>query len=175
MFKSQTGFTLIELMLVLVLIALLAGMFALNLSPSPQQQIDREARRLQWVLQQAAEQSVTQGVELALSLPSNGYQIIQFSIQERQWVGLEDKLFRSYTLADGLHLKVLIDREQWSAEEQQQLALLIKNNPLKLSPPIIVFLSSGETTPFKLMLFSNDTDYVVTLIGDGFSAIERLQ
>src|SRR5438128_3651594 len=64
------GFTLIELMVVMALIAVAVGMVALSLRDPAADQLDREAVRLAALLESARAESRTAGVPLRFELPS---------------------------------------------------------------------------------------------------------
>ena len=52
------GFTLIELMVVLVVISVMLGLATVSLDTNPAKELQREGRRLQAVLQMAADEAV---------------------------------------------------------------------------------------------------------------------
>ena len=57
----EQGFTLLEMMLVVVLIGLTVGFVNLNLSPDAEDVLDREANRIVALLQQLQDESVISG------------------------------------------------------------------------------------------------------------------
>jgi general secretion pathway protein H len=142
-----------------------------NLSPSPQQQLNREAKRLQAVLQFAADEAVMQGQELALALPEQGYQILGFNPQELAWQALEDKEFKAYQLPSAISLQLSLQDQALSDTERQQLQKLKKQQRNELPVPVIVLLSSGEITAFEFRLSSAAINSESIIYSDGFNGV----
>lgn len=74
--QNARGFTLIELMVVLALMALVSGVVALSVRPSPQQQIGREAERLALWLEAVRSQSRGQGQVIQVRVDAAGAQTL---------------------------------------------------------------------------------------------------
>ena len=85
--RIPKGFTLLEVMLVLVVLSVMVSMLAINLSDNPLNELEREAQRLQKVMQMAVEDALLEGVEDALAPGINevdqaGYQIVKLGVEE---------------------------------------------------------------------------------------------
>lgn len=167
----QRGFTLIEIMLVLVVLSIVVGLFAANLSPSPHRQLMREAQRLQAILTTASDEAVMQGVELALAMPDGGYQILQFNPEEMNWADLERRPFGVYQLPEGIALDVTLGEKTLSAQQRQQIQKLKKQGGAK-HLPVVLMLSSGEMTPFEFSFSTASIKEQVLVLSDGFSEVE---
>lgn len=170
--RSNQGFTLIELLLVLVLIAIMAGLFVINISQSPQQMLEREAKRLQAVLLLAADEAVMQGVELGLSLPEGAYQIIQLNTEKLHWEAMSDDTFKYYQLPEFITIDFELDNQPLTDAERRQIERMKKRVNADISPPVILLLSSGELSPFRIRLSHTAIDYQLSLLSDGFSGVE---
>ena len=169
--RKAIGFTLIEIMLVLVVLSIVVGLFAANLSPSPQRQLMREAQRLQAVLNQAADEAVMQGVELAIALPAEGYQVLRFNPEDVSWSPLTQQPFNEYVLPNEIVLDVTLGDTQFSDQQRQQVQRLKKQGSGK-HLPVVLLLSSGEMTPFKFTFSLSGLSTEVTVYSDGFSGVE---
>lgn len=175
--RQVKGFTLIELMLVMVLISIMVGLFALNVSHSPQQVIEREARRLQAILLLAADEAVMQGVELGLSLPTRAYQIIRFDTEALKWKAVDEKSgdnagFIQYELPEFVYIELQLDDKNMDDEQRQQIDRIKRRVNSDIPPPVILMLSSGELSPFKLRFYHEAVEYSASIVSDGFSGIE---
>jgi general secretion pathway protein H len=73
---NARGFTLIEMMVVLALVALVSGVVALSIRPSPQQQLGREAERLALWLEAVRSQSRGLGQIMQVRVDASGAQIL---------------------------------------------------------------------------------------------------
>ncbi|MBL8299171.1 MAG: type II secretion system minor pseudopilin GspH [Rhodanobacteraceae bacterium] len=133
------GFTLIEILVVVVILGVLAAAVSIALSGAGgERQLEREAERLQALLAYACEQAEIGGLAVGLSLADNGYAfsqrngdswkvITQGELREREWpANLRAELSR-----DGKRLEI----QPQSPE----------------TPPVVCF-ASGELTPFRLEL-----------------------
>lgn len=178
---GSRGFTLIEIMLVLVVISVMASMLALSIGDSPVRQLEREAKRVQAVLQMAADEAQMQGVELALSLTDNpdqeasGYLFLQFDIDQQQWQPLTGKPFGLFEFSEDISVELQLKSDGQSDVYQQQLSLLTKMTGESSYSPQVLLFSSGEMTPFELSFRHPQSSVVIKLISDGVSGIERYE
>ncbi len=81
------GFTLVELLVTLLVMALLTGLAALALPQSGQESMQREAERLTALLDAAREQAADRGEPLAWAPGPGGYTFLQPS--SRGWIPLD--------------------------------------------------------------------------------------
>jgi general secretion pathway protein H len=170
--RQQRGFTLIEIMLVLVVISVMAGLATVALGPNPYKELAREARRLQAVLQMAADEAVLQGAQWALALPEQGYQFLVFDSEKFTWNSIDKEPFNVYQLDQAITLALSIEGEQFDPEALEQIQRMQALNKDQALQPVLLLLSSGEITPFSITLRNPDLDGGITLISDGVSPIE---
>ncbi|ARN75596.1 type II secretion system minor pseudopilin GspH [Oceanicoccus sagamiensis] len=177
MTAKQQGFTLIEIMLVLVVIGVMASMLAVSLGDNAQKQLDREARRLQVSLQMVADEAVMQGGEFALAIgrdaskDSNGYQFLLLDPERLVWSALNDKLFAFHPLSSAISIDVALaggDDPQFSRQLERLQSLDNQQGP----EPLLLLLSSGEITPFVITLNHQELSEPVRLASDGISGVE---
>ncbi|MDX1594533.1 MAG: type II secretion system minor pseudopilin GspH [Gammaproteobacteria bacterium] len=133
------GFSLLELLVVVLLIGIILTMATLAVGPAlGRHDGAEEARRLAALLQLAREQAVLRGVEHGLEVTRDGYRLL--ALGERRWEPLEGSPWRPRTLPEGMRLHLVVDG-----------AAL----PLPASPPgepQLLLLSSGEMSPFEIEL-----------------------
>lgn len=102
--KLITGFTLIEVMVVIVLIGLMASVvqFTFN-GNTPEKLLAKESERFSAIFNMAAEYSMLNSLELGLVVEENTYQFLGFDGEK--WVPAPDnKLLAPYTLPDDIEL-----------------------------------------------------------------------
>ena len=98
----QHGFTLVELLVVLVVIGVALGMTAVQLMPDSRATLREEAQRLALLLENAGMEARASGRPLAWSSEKHGYRFWKKN-DYGDWVRLEDDaMFRPRTLPDGL-------------------------------------------------------------------------
>ncbi|MEO8838554.1 MAG: GspH/FimT family protein [Herbaspirillum sp.] len=89
------GFTLLELLLVLVIAGITLGVVSFNALPSPQQNLQREAQRLALLMQLARDEAIVRNQPIAFeAVGDGGYRFVVRSGNE--WVPIEhDDMLRA--------------------------------------------------------------------------------
>nr|MBL8412416.1 prepilin-type N-terminal cleavage/methylation domain-containing protein [Dechloromonas sp.] len=87
--SPDRGFTLIEVMLVLVIVGILAGSISLGLDSLRGRDEARVAERLRRVLEATAQRATTRGQPLAVELLADGYRFRQLGA-DGNWQRLDD-------------------------------------------------------------------------------------
>ncbi|MBL4827532.1 MAG: type II secretion system minor pseudopilin GspH [Spongiibacteraceae bacterium] len=170
----QRGFTLIEILIVLVLIAVMAGLVTATLGANPHNALNREARRLQAVLQMAADEAVFQGLQWSMALPEQGYQFLVFNSEDFSWSRVESAPFNLHTLNSAVTLRLTIEGEQLDPQALEQMQRMTSLKSDQALQPVLLLLSSGEVMPFSIMLTHVDLDGGIQLRSDGVTPIELL-
>lgn len=146
------GFTLLELLLVLLLMGLLVGVgLTLDFDNSPQQ-VDAVTRDFADAMELAGQQSILDGVVLGLDFFGTdatwGYRWL--SLQDDRWQPLPDEvmtdLAHEVTLS-AVQAQLLVEGQQLSFERQVEL----RDEPSGFAPEILVS-PTREVTPFTLAL-----------------------
>lgn len=147
----QNGFTLLELLAVVLIIGIIVSFASLSVGQKSSQVVQDEAERLNGLLRLANEEAVMQGRELALEFNESGYSFLELG-SDNQWVPLaEDALFRDREFPSNLRIELIVEGAEASFEDEKNL-------------PRVFILSSSELTPF-LLTFSIDGEKSYTLRG----------
>ncbi|WP_404362935.1 type II secretion system minor pseudopilin GspH [Marinobacter sp.] len=163
--RSASGFTMIEILVVLVLVGLLASLAVVNLGGSAdRRELENTVRDLYLLMQTASEQAILNNQELGLVLEDRTYRFVVFNDEERSWVSQSERLFRPRTLPEGTEVTSIVENDLPTlASDEEALR------------PDIVFFSSGEITPFELEFSSGgETESAHLLESDGVRGIEWL-
>jgi general secretion pathway protein H len=143
--KYRRGFTLIELMVVLIVIGLFTGLVTMNMGQNDNRIIEGEAKRLYQVLQLAQDEAIMQGIELGFSLTDTHYSFSR--LQESTWLPLtSDKQLSEHDFGLNIDMTLLIENEAVIAQVDTQQ---------KMSPTVML-LSSGEITAFEIAISAQD-------------------
>lgn len=142
------GFTLIELMVVIVLIGVLLGMVSLAGGKSPARQARQEASVLIAQIHRLRELAVAEGREYGLKVEENGYQAYRFNPPHWLPTGAGQRLPSELL---------------WRLEVSGQPAQLGR----RFEQPQILLLSSDESSAFVLY-FEDAEGPLLSLSSDGF-------
>jgi general secretion pathway protein H len=150
---ASRGFTLLEMMVVVVIIGILVSGALLSLgSTGRDSELERERDRLVALIDYARERASLQTIEYGLRCQQDGYQFVQYDARKSQWV--EDPLdesLRARPLPRGLTLLLEVERKPivLSARAEQRA----KGTALQqqLTPQVMLY-SSGDLGEFRLTL-----------------------
>lgn len=163
----SVGFTLLELMLVILLIGLLATMVTLNFSgESRQEKLANEAERFQQITQYVAETAMLKQQEWGLYVLNDRYGFLYYDEDSAKWLEAEEpeglrqhKLGQDISIMlelDGLEAAEsnLLSQLEWQLDDEEQATEEAPEIPVL---PQVFILSSGEISPFKLV-FAEQSD-----------------
>ncbi len=156
--RAQRGFTLLEVLVVVVIIGVMATFAVLSLgNRSVDDRLAIEARRLQELLGLAADEAVLQGLELGFVQTPEGYEFLV--LKDGHWVPLEEAgPLRARALAEPFYLRLQVDG--------RAVAPMRTDDPKAELKPQVVLLSSGDATEFILDLKARQYDPYYRLSGD---------
>lgn len=164
--KPARGFTMIEILVVLIVVGLLAALAVANLGGSAQQrELENTARELFLLMQTASEQAVVNNQELGMVLEDDSYRFLMLDELEGTWVSQPERLFRPRQLPEGLVVTSVIESDLPTLAGEEEVA-----------QPDLMFFSSGEVTPFELELSLSETsDVRYRIESDGFDGVSWLK
>lgn len=196
--RRSAGFTLIEVMIVIVIIGVMAALIVVSMNMGdPRRDLLKEAERLRTVLALASEEAVIQQIELGAEFTDTGYRFLKWELPpdaksgksksgddpglsgssslgddsgssgsstqridpktglpmppQAEWqVYGSDEVLRTYELPEGMRMMIEVDYEKVDIlDKPTEKSRITENKPT----PNIIFMSSGETTPFRVELF----------------------
>ncbi|NQZ20815.1 MAG: type II secretion system minor pseudopilin GspH [Colwellia sp.] len=180
--KQQNGFTLIEVMLVIVIAGLMASMIQFSFSgDKAEETLDQSSRRFAGVFDIAAEYGMLNNVELGLMVSKNSYQFLGYD--GVTWTDVsENELFNEYQLPEGVELVLQLDdlpieepqlfdsqlftelQEEYendvdSGDSKEQTDDSGNAKEKKTLIPQVYMLSGGDITPFSLRFQFVENNY----------------
>lgn len=160
------GFTLVEVMLVMLLIGLLATTVVMNFTgESREERLEKEAERFTQLFQFVAETAMLKQQEWGLYVAPNHYGFLYYSTSDAKWLpATEPASLEQYKLPEHISLQLeleglpgedtnLLSQLDWQTEDGEQPE---PDSKIPVLPQVFI-LSSGEISPFQL-LFTEASD-----------------
>lgn len=194
----ETGFTLIEVLVVLVIIGVVVTFASLSVDPTgPGDRLHSASQRLVAQARDAADEAILSGHTIGLQLAGHGYRFIRLTDRGWQTLNKTDSPLRPRHLDDDIHLDRVSDEGQRNEHNHQVDTLTLPASPIlgrkpgepaveerdnddednqQLSVPAALFLSSGELLPFSLEVSADGVDHRYRISGapNGDIALKRM-
>lgn len=136
--KPMSGFTLIEIMVVLLIVAITIGMVGVNLQRGDNNRAQDETNRIVILLQAAREEAILQGQVFAVQFTKDGYRFLRSSTKGKLELIEKDDVFSPRTLEEGVMLTFTID----GAAADTEAGLIL--DPSGSFTPFVLTLRVGE-------------------------------
>jgi general secretion pathway protein H len=148
--QASRGFTLLEILVVMVLIAIVVSLASVRFQRDDRQVLRDEALRLASLLTHARDEAITTGVALGWSADQSGYRFSRRGAN-REWGELaSDDILRPRLLPAPIQL-IGID------VADQGVFARSKATARPTATPDVVFMPSAANRPFRLVLELNGT------------------
>ncbi|WP_462157052.1 type II secretion system minor pseudopilin GspH [Pseudoalteromonas sp. GB56] len=177
----QRGFSLLEILVVLVIIAFTANLVVFSIDDSQEEELEQAALALQSSINFASEYAILNQKQLGLYIEDNSYEFLTYA--EQKWQPLEDAegLLKKKEFEPPFLLTLNQEDLPWAQDsllsevDWKQLLGVEDDDFLelqKMTIPQVMILSSGEVSPFQitLELQSADEDLVPYIIEGEFMA-----
>jgi general secretion pathway protein H len=144
------GFSLLELLVVVTIIAIFAGAAVLSLgSLGSDRDAQREVARLQGLVSLLREEAVMQSRDYGIYFSEIGYRFYIYDYQRLGWLQpTDDQFLAEHLLVESLQLALVL--EDRDVRLTQDFEPTDRDEPLT---PQVVLLASGEVTPFEAAFF----------------------
>ncbi|CAM4088647.1 type II secretion system minor pseudopilin GspH [Vibrio neonatus] len=160
--KKQRGFTLLEIMLVMVLVSVSAIAVVINLPQSGSDAAQTRSQQLFQRLTMLHQDAILNGWDLGIRFDPAGKKYRLLKLTKDGWQALDHRRIPADTeLEDGLTLTWELGDGTWGKQDslfkQESLfdeEMFAKEEKKKQEPPPQAFiLSSGELTPFEVYIY----------------------
>lgn len=168
------GFTLLEILVVLVIVASMAALLVFSFNDSPQQQLRREGADLAALLNAAADEAVMRGVEFGVVIDGEGYRFVAFDPETKQWRDAAAGGLAAHKFPERYALDFALDGSEVDEQAIARMQALAQRSEDERLRPSILILSSGEITPFTLTLRGENSaplEAAITLRCDGINPV----
>ena len=159
--RPASGFTLLEVLVVLVIIGIITAMAVVSTGVlGGDHQMDEEAQRLQAVLAQAREESMLDGRDVGLRVDRQGYDFLRYNGRVAAWEPVvDDTLLRERELPEGLNASLRLEAREVVLEPR---AVPTEDEPAQ---PQVLVLASGDVVPFEILLHRDGTQETRRIAG----------
>jgi general secretion pathway protein H len=165
--SKQRGFTLIEVMVVVVLIGLMASLVQFNFSGNkPEDKLKHESARFAAIFEVAADYGMLNNIELGLIVKKDSYQFLGYDgtrwteIPEQDWqanVTVPEDIVLTIELDDlPIEEPMLFDADTFKEKDEDDFTLLSKEEQEAKIIPQVYILSGGDLTPFSVTFRLNE-------------------
>jgi general secretion pathway protein H len=147
--SHQRGFTLLELLVVVVIIGILYSVMTLSvgLVATDERELEREAGRLQALLEAASQDAVLQGQEFGLRFLPTGYEFSVLDPVTGEWAVLATgDIYAPRQLGELFWLELELDGRR------VDLAAASERSERDAYQPQVFLFSSGDISPFRLTI-----------------------
>src|SRR5262245_8812276 len=148
----ERGFTLIETLVVVLIIAIIVALAGAQLMRSPGEAVRDESEHLALLLQAARDEAILQGRVFAFGAQSDAYQFLRLERDGKLKAAKDDALLRPRQLPPGVTIAGL--KIEGAENDDAQ-------------PKGIVFLPSGDLPAFRIVLAGGGARWSVVGSPDG--------
>jgi len=153
--KFTKGFTLVEILAVLLIIGMMTGAVVMNL-PAPKKPLDTQARLLAARISTAAQAGLVSGHTVGIVLHENGYDIVIYA--NDNWNVIETF---DYGLESSPALELTLNAAKVDLKQAEKIGI-----------PVIRYDTTGLGTPFTLELTHKSARFIITGKVDGSISAE---
>jgi general secretion pathway protein H len=166
---SNRGFTLIEIIVVVLIIGVIVSFASLALRRSSDDVLQREAERLALLMRTASDLAVMHSREYGLLLDEQAYLFLELG--DDGWQMPAERAFDLHELPEGFTLTLRSEGTDIVARRISEQAPAIEEEPQ------VLMMSNADITPFEIELsaFDTATRWHLGLDERGSVALETLQ
>lgn|SRR3990167_741781 len=160
---SKNGYTLIEILIVMVIVSIVTGVAMLTIGRSENKKLETVASELTQMISLAEEQAMLQPAVLGLAIAPQSYRFFRLktdeSTQKNSWVLLQDYILNRQMVPQDIELRLMSDGQKQSDQK-----------------PAIIISTNGDMTPFTIYISKRNEKpkYIVRGDTDGNVTSEAL-
>ena len=180
-FRKAHGFTLIEILVVVIIIATISGIALLSMNLiGDDRELDSERKRLATLIDLAQDEAMMQGREFGLEIMTSTYRFVEFDPFTSQWTEIVgDEIFRTRQLPEDMEFelyiedkRVVLENDPHEFEEADEERRSVQTETY--APHLFLF-SSGESTAFEIRLNRPLNRQQLAMRGDVLGQIELIE
>ena len=176
--RRQAGFTLIEILVVIVIVATVLSIALLSFGLlGDDREVKTEAHRFIALAELAQDEAIMQSREFGIEFMSAGYRFVEYDALSGQWADIPyDETMRLRALPEGVEFELFLEDKR----------IVLSNDPApfedpdkqqnraatEVYAPHLLVYSSGDATPFELHVLRSSDDRRLVIQGDALGTIE---
>jgi general secretion pathway protein H len=174
----QTGFSLLEIMVVVVIVGIVISVASLSLGIlGSDRELKTEADRFMALAEVARDEATMQSREFGIELMTAGYRFVEYDAISGQWADVPgDDTLRLRALPEAVEFelylegkRILLDNDPAAFDDPEKRATRAAS---QIYSPHLMIYSSGDATPFELRILRTYGDQNVLLRGDALGMVE---
>lgn len=163
--RPPRGFTLVEILVVVVIMGVVSAMVLLSFGIADDQRaLQQQARRLVTLIELTRDEATLQGRDFGLEVLRGGYRFVELDPLREQWVEvIGDDLLRQRQLDEGMRFDLLLEDRRVTLRDSAVNIVMDDDDDQRGRDltddyePHVLILSSGDISPFELKIL-RDTD-----------------
>jgi general secretion pathway protein H len=173
--RAGGGFSLIELLVVIVILGIMAGMAVLSMGVlRAEDPAETEARRLAALVELLAEEALVQGRDYGIEFFDDGYRFLAWDPDSGLWSEVVDETtLRHRALPGELRVALAVEGREVVVQPGDPDTRRTQQKD-EIVPQVAVF-SSGELTPFEVFLVSSSVSDAWILRGQMRGELELVE
>ena len=158
-YKGMRGFTLIEILVVILVISILLGISLVTVSSSNSvRSIQDQGDLLTALFTQARDKALLENNVYGFSAGQGSYTWWKLQSKNKTWLSLIDKPFQPRILPEQISIQLIYDNTDSLVQEKTE------------EKPDIVIFADNQVSPFQLLL-SNDQNEQLVITTDGLADV----
>jgi general secretion pathway protein H len=173
---DQRGFTLIELMVVVLIVGLLAAVMVVSVGITGRDsELEQEGQRAFSLMKYVREKAELQTREFGLYCGDGQYEFLTYDPRKLIWRSVdEDESLRLRELPEGLKLRLIVEGREIvlkGPDTEQKTEEQLKKAEAERVPHVILY-SNGDLTPFKLIVVRDQPVRSVSIASNDEGVLE---
>jgi len=163
--RRRAGFTLIEVLVVLVIIAVLTSVAVLSVGVlGKDRSLDAEGERYADVAAAALEQAQLEGRDYGIRFSASRYEVLAYVTRRQRWESLaDDRLYAAYDLPAGIAVRLEIEGKTIQFAEDK---------PGVERVPQVLLFASGDVSPYRLSFAREGSEDAWSVAGDAGGTLQ---
>lgn len=176
--SRQSGFSLLEIMVVVVIVGIVISVASLSMGIlGKDRELKIQADRFMALADLVQDEATMQSREFGIEVMTGGYRFVEYDTLAGQWADIPgDDTLRLRTLPEDVEFelyledkRIVLDDDPAEFDDPDKQPTLTSTQ--NYSPHLLIY-SSGDATPFELHVLRNQSDQNIVIRGDALGSLE---